>query len=88
MEQIRQTVKDYILENVLYGAGENELNYDESFLEKGIIDSTGIMEIVSFIEDEYNISVYDEELIPENLDTINNLARYIKKKTEKSNLID
>lgn len=88
MEQIRQTVKYYILENVLYGAGENELNYDESFLEKGIIDSTGIMEIVSFIEDEYNISVYDEELIPENLDTINNLARYIKKKTEKSNLID
>lgn len=83
MEQIKQSVKNYILENVLYGADKGELGYDDSFLEKGIIDSTGIMEIVSFIEEEFNIPVHDEELIPENLDTINNLARFITSKTEK-----
>ncbi len=81
MEQIRQKVKNYILENVLYGAGEDELNDDESFLEKGVIDSTGILEIVSFIEEEFDISVYDEEMIPENLDSVNNLAKYVKGKT-------
>ncbi len=81
MEQIRQTVRNYILENVLYGAGEDELNDDESFLEKGVIDSTGILEIVSFIEEEFDISVYDEEMIPENLDSVNNLAKYVKGKT-------
>ncbi len=83
MEQIKQSVKNYILENVLYGAGDDALSDEDSFLEKGIIDSTGIMEIVSYVEDEFNISVHDEEMIPENLDTINNLARFITKKTEK-----
>jgi acyl carrier protein len=80
MEQVKQSVKSYILENVLYGADEDALSYEDSFLEKGLIDSTGIMEIVSFIEEEFNISVYDEELIPENLDSINNLSRFIKGK--------
>ncbi len=80
MEQVKQAVKNYILENVLYGADEDALSCDDSFLEKGLIDSTGIMEIVSFIEEEYGFSIYDEELIPENLDTINNLAKFIKMK--------
>ncbi len=82
MEQVKQSVKSYILENVLYGAGEDTLSYEDSFLEKGLIDSTGIMEIVIFIEEEYGFSIYDEELIPENLDSINNLSRFINRKLE------
>jgi acyl carrier protein len=82
VEQIKQSVKSYILENVLYGAGEDALSYEDSFLEKGLIDSTGIMEIVIFIEEEYGFSIYDEELIPENLDSINNLSRFINRKRE------
>lgn len=81
MEQIKQAVKNYILENVLYGAEEDELNYEDSFLEKGIIDSTGVLEIVSFIEEEFNFTVQDEEMVPENLDSVNNLAKFIKGKT-------
>ncbi len=77
MEQIKQTVKNYILENVLYGAGDDALGYEDSFLGKGIIDSTGIMDIVLFIEEEFGISVDDEELVPENLDSVNNLAVFI-----------
>lgn len=80
MEQIKQSVKNYILENVLYGAGDDALSDEDSFLEKGIIDSTGILEIVSFIEEEFNITVQDEEMIPENLDSVNNLAKFVKEK--------
>ncbi|GBD97701.1 acyl carrier protein [bacterium BMS3Abin06] len=83
MEQIKQSVKMFILENILYEDNENALDYDDSFLEKGIIDSTGVLEVVGFIEEEFNISVDDEELIPENLDSVNNLARFIKEKSGK-----
>ncbi len=83
MEQIKQSVKKFILENILYDDNGNALDYDDSFLEKGIIDSTGVLELVGFIEEEFNISVDDEELIPENLDSVNNLARFIKEKTGK-----
>ena len=83
MEQIKQSVKKIILENILYEDNGNALDYDDSFLEKGIIDSTGVLELVGFVEEEFNISVDDEELIPENLDLVNNLARFIKEKAGK-----
>lgn len=83
MEQIKQSVKKFILENILYEDNGDALDYDDSFLEKGIIDSTGVLEVVSFIEEEFNISVDDEELIPENLDSVNNLAKFIHEKTGK-----
>lgn len=82
MEQIKDSIKKFVLENFLFGADDDALNYDDSFLEKGIVDSTGVLEVVSFIEDEFNIAVDDEELIPENLDTINNLAGFVKRKQE------
>ena len=68
-------VRSYIIDNFLFDDG-NSLNDDESLLENGIIDSTGIMELVSFIEDEFGIIVEDEELIPENLDGIANIVRF------------
>ncbi len=84
MEQIKQSVKKFILENILYEDNGDALDYDDSFLKKGIIDSTGVLELVGFIEEEFNISVDDEELIPKNLDSVNNLARFIKEKTERN----
>lgn len=82
MEQIRQTVSRFILENILFEDNEDALGHDDSFLEKGIIDSTGVLEVVSFIEEEFGISVDDEELIPDNLDSVNKLARFISEKKE------
>lgn len=55
---------------------------NDSFLDKGIIDSTGVLELVSFIEETFNFKVEDEELIPDNLDSLSKLTSYIKKKTE------
>ena len=72
-----ETLRKYILENYLFTEDESELDNNDSFLELGIIDSTGIMEVVLFIELEFDIEVDDEELLPENLDTINNLVKFI-----------
>ncbi len=54
--------------------------YDDSLLDKGIIDSTGVLEIVTFLENTFGIQVEDEEIIPSNFDSINNINSYLKKK--------
>ena len=75
----KQAIRDFVIENFLFGEA-NGLKDDTSFLEEGIIDSTGILELVTFIEDEFSITVEDEELIPENLDSIGNVANFIQRK--------
>ena len=74
-------VRNFIVENFLFEEDEN-LKEDTSFLENGIIDSTGILELVTFIEDTFGIRVEDEELVPENLDSIANAVQYIQTKLE------
>lgn len=72
-------VREFIVENLLFG-DDDGLKEDTSFLESGIIDSTGILELVSFIEETFMISMEDEELAPENLDSIANVTAYLEKK--------
>ena len=81
-QTIQKQIWDFILENFLYGETDNGLNETDSFLEKGIIDSTGILELIAFIEQTYEIQIEDEELIPENLDSLNNVASFVQKKLE------
>ena len=73
-------LREYIFDNFLFTEDENALGNDDSFMEKGIIDSTGILEVITFIEEDFGITVKDEELIPENLDSINNLSAFIQRK--------
>jgi len=68
---IKKKIKTYIHDKFLLGDDSKFPNDDDSFLEKGIIDSTGVLELVNFIEETFNIKVEDEELIPDNLDSIN-----------------
>jgi acyl carrier protein len=79
MSDIRNRIREFIVENFLFG-NEDGVKDDSSFLDEGIIDSTGILELVSFLEEEYSISVEDEELVPENLDSINNVVAYLERK--------
>ena len=79
MSDAKDKIKDFIIENFLFGEDEG-LKDDTSFLDEGIIDSTGILELVNFLEEEFEIRVDDEELVPENLDSINNVAAYLEKK--------
>ncbi len=75
------TIRTFIFENFLFDAEEGDLQNDSSFLDQGIIDSTGVLELVEWLEDEFNVSVDDEELIPENLDSVNSLAAFIALKS-------
>ena len=77
---VEQTIKNFIIENFIIDENTDRLDHDKSFLESGIIDSTGILELVSFIEEHYNVSVEDEELIPDNLDSVNNVVNFINEK--------
>jgi len=72
-------IRTYIAENFMFGEA-SELAVDDSFLDKGIIDSTGILEIIMFLEEQFGIKVADSEMLPENLDSIGNIVRYITKK--------
>ena len=65
----------------MLGDSSNNLNDEDSFFEKGIIDSTGVLELVSFVEKSFNVKFEDEELIPDNLDSINKVSDFILKKT-------
>lgn len=77
---MREKIKKFISENFLFGKEPEGLTDDDSFLEKGIIDSTGVLELVAFIEETFGIKVADDELIPENLDSVNHLMHYISAK--------
>ncbi len=77
---IEQKLRDYILENYLFTSDQSALVNNDSFLEKGILDSTGILEMIYFIEDEYGIKVEDEEMVPENLDSVDKITTYIQRK--------
>jgi len=79
MSETRDKIRAFIMENFLFG-NDQGLNDDTSFLDEGIIDSTGILELVSFLEEEFGISVEDEEILPENLDSIKNVVAYLERK--------
>ena len=72
-------IRDYVIDNFLFGDA-NGLKDDSSFLDEGIIDSTGILELVNYMEEEFEITVEDEDLIPENLDSIDNVVAYLERK--------
>ena len=73
-------VKAFIVETFLFGEGDN-FRDDTSFLESGVVDSTGILELIAFLEETYGIRMEDDELIPENLDSVSNVSRYLERKT-------
>ena len=77
------TVREFVVENFLFGDGD-QLQNDTSFMETGIIDSTGILELITFLEDKFKINIEDDELIPENLDNLQNVARFIDRKMNPS----
>jgi acyl carrier protein len=79
MESFQQELRTFVVNNFLFGKDET-LNDNDSFMEKGIIDSTGILELLSFIEEKYGIKVEDHEVVPENLDSINLLVDFVRKK--------
>ncbi|MDY0165090.1 MAG: acyl carrier protein [Thermoguttaceae bacterium] len=79
MDDIAQQLRQFITENFLFGA-EAAFADDDSLVGAGIIDSTGVLELIAHLEGEYDIALDDTELVPENLDSISNLVRFIDAK--------
>lgn len=74
-----QQVRLFITENYLYGQ-DKHFDDSDSFLEHGIIDSTAVLELVAFLEENYGVTVGDEELTPDNLDSVNSVSAYLRRK--------
>ena len=79
MAEYRERVRSFIIKSFLFG-DDNGLKDDASFLDEGVIDSTGVLELVAFLEEDFGITVEDDELVPENLDSIDNVVDYLGKK--------
>jgi len=77
---MKKTIRQYILGNLLFTEDESALQDNDSFLNQGIIDSTGVLEIILFIEETFGIKVYDDEMLPANLDSVDNLTDFINRK--------
>jgi acyl carrier protein len=78
-------VRSFICERFLHQTNSNELAGTTQLMDRGIIDSVGMLELVSFLEDHFGITVYDEEFIPENLNSVNGISRYVAFKTGHAN---
>ena len=75
-----QEIRRYIVEQFLFGQ-DADLTDSSSFLDKGILDSTGVLELVAHLESTYGIKVSDDELLPDNLDSIDAICAFIDRKT-------
>ena len=79
---ISLTVRRFIGENFLFRDDGDAITHDASLLDAGIIDSTGVLELVSFLETTFGIEVQDDEMLPENLDSIRAITSYVSRKLE------
>ena len=82
VETFASDIKGFIVSNFLFGQEGNGIADDQSFLESGIIDSTGLLELVAFVEEKYSISIGDRELVPENLDSLRNISQFVARKLQ------
>lgn len=76
-DSLHDQVRRFILENYLFTDDASQLGLDDSLLGRGIVDSTGMLEIILFIEEQLGVKVADSEMIPENLDSVNRIAAFV-----------
>jgi acyl carrier protein len=81
-DTLRHRIQAFILETFLFTDDTSSIALDDSLLGHGIVDSTGMLEIVMFIEEQLDVRVMDEEMIPENLDSVNNIAKFVECKLQ------
>jgi acyl carrier protein len=82
--QVKEELTGFISANYLFGDDSRMPADDESLLETGVLDSTGVLELIEFLEDQYGVEVSDSDTVPENLGSIANLTRFVLAKTGRS----
>ncbi len=80
VDATKNSIRGYVLENFLFTDDDEQLRDNDSFLEEGIVDSTGVLELVMFVEETFGIEVEDDEIVPENFDSVEQLAHYVQSK--------
>src|SRR4051794_26835931 len=78
MDRLRHEVREFIIENFLFGHSDNSLEDDESFLDTGIIDSTGVLQLIGYLEEHFGISITDDDVTPANLDSVNRVVTFVE----------
>lgn len=78
---VEAMVRSYIAENILFSKNGYPYPDDTSFLEGGVVDSTNVLELVMFVEENFRISVQDQDILPENFDSVSKLAAFVRLKT-------
>ena len=79
---VEERLRRYIMQNFLFTEDDAALKNTDSFLEKGIIDSTGILEVIQFLQEEFGVDVKDDEMTPENLDSVARIAAFVARKSK------
>ena len=79
-DRIAQEIRDFVVENFLFGQASAVPDDDASLLENGVIDSTGVLELVAYLEEHFQVRVADAELVPENLDSLHRLSDFVRRK--------
>lgn len=80
---IQEQIREYVVENILFGDGEN-LQPNTSFQEEGVMDSMGILGLISFIEETYGITIEDDDLTIENLGSVRDVSSFVRRKLAKA----
>ncbi len=82
MRTMQHEVRQFVVENFLFGQNGDELTNDQSFVKSGVIDSTGVLELVAFLESRYAIAVDDHELVSANMDSVDRIVAFVERKLQ------
>jgi acyl carrier protein len=80
MQEIAQKIRSFVVNNFLFQEEDGRFSNDDSFLETGAVDSVGILTLVEFVEEQYTISIEDEEIVPDNWDSVHRIAAFVQTK--------
>ena len=80
-QSVSEQIRRFLVDSFLFGENDETLGNEDSLMEKGIVDSTGVLQIVTFLDEQYGIAVADAELIADNFDSISRLTAFVERKT-------
>jgi acyl carrier protein len=80
MQRIENEIRQFVIENFLFGVDDGRLSNEESLMGRGIVDSTGVLEIVAFLETRYNVAINADDILPSNLDSISHMVNFLARK--------
>lgn len=85
MQEIVREIRSFVVDNFLFGEENGGFSNDDSFLDKGLIDSMGILTLVEFVKEKYSIVIADEEIVPDHWDSVQRIATFVHRKLNSKN---